>query len=318
MFSLGYMHVRHGALLLPRAIPHGLASCMPLTFRTNCATCVVYRRCFGTSTWWRPQPQDTTQAMQLVRLSAAAPLLSEADVASAAITELQAGDLVEAVGDIEDSNFREWLLVRSPGEEAIDSMSDKPLAYQTGWLHQPELDSAEHQLGDKVVVQVDTSSAHPVLGLLRTMLSWWGREMPPWIKATVSELHAGKIGGLVKNGRFLVQRPCGAMPERMAARPEAIMHPSSHKKQAALAGSVGLVLSVFIGTAAHGYAWLHGDAVQSGRMGYPNLIGWMTLVTCLLTPLVTLPCYNFANTLASTAGVVLFINLVFYCDLFGQ
>jgi hypothetical protein len=256
--------------------------------------------------------------LRLVRLSAAAPLLSETDTASAVIAELQAGNLVEAIGDIEDSNFREWLLVRSPAEEAIDSMSDKPLTYQTGWLHRPELVSAEHQLGDQVVVQVDVSSAHPVLGLLRTILSWRGGVMPQWIKASVSELHAGKIGGLVKNGRFLVQRPNGAMPERMAARHEALLLPRSHKKQAASAGLVGLVLSVFIGTAAHGYAWLHGDNVQTGRMGYPQLIGWMSLAACVLTPLVTYPCYNFANTQASTIGVVLFINLVFYRDLFGQ
>lgn len=253
-----------------------------------------------------------------MRLREPAPLLAEAQDGAETLAELPKGELVEAVGLKEASaELPEWLLVRSPAEEQIEIMSDKPLAYQDGWLSNAPLQPAEYQLGTRVAARVDVNS-HPALDLLRQLPWWRGTTLPDWIVASVAELHKGKIGGVVKNGRYLVQRPAGAMPERVATTAALLITPKERAKRTVLAGFIGLVLSGLFGSAIHAWAWMRGERSDSGRVAWPKLVGWMTLITVILTPAAVLPCFGFANSPASTACVVAWINMLLYSDLFND
>lgn len=272
---------------------------------------------FIAGAWW-PQRQPAVPRPKLVRLTADAQLYAETDVAAEPLAELSQGELVEAIGDIDEGAHREWLLVRFPLEDQVESMSDKPLAYQNGWLFRASLQRAEHQLGDKVAALVDVSSTHPVLGLLRKF-PWWKHSGPPtWMASWVSELYTGKVEGVIQQERFLVQRPAGAMPERIATKTDLLVTPKARARQTATAGLVGLALSTIVGLGAHARAWLRGERPDTGRSAWPQLVGWASICAVLLTPAVALPCYGFANSQASTMCVVAGINLLLYRDLFGE
>mmetsp|Transcript_125908 Transcript_125908/g.350804 ORF Transcript_125908/g.350804 Transcript_125908/m.350804 type:complete len:317 (+) Transcript_125908:71-1021(+) len=268
--------------------------------------------------WWAQRGDPARARPRLARLTAATPLRAEADAAAESLVELQRGELVEAIGDIDDSAFREWLLVRAPLEDKVDSMSDKPLEYCTGWLHWPELEHAEHQLGDKVAARVDVASSHPVLGLLRRLPPWREKGPPAWVSASVAELYPGSVEGVAQCGRFLVQRPSGALPERLATSAQLLVPPRARLRQTALAGLAGLALSALLGAGAHVRAWSRGEDLRVGRMAWPQFVGWASIAAVFLTPAAVLPCYGFANSQASTACVVACINLLFYNDLFGE
>ncbi|CAE8635169.1 unnamed protein product, partial [Polarella glacialis] len=154
------------------------------------------------------------------------------------------------------SELPEWMLVRAPAEEDIEIMGDKPLEYKDGWLHTPSssLKVAELQLGDKVAARIDVPS-HPVLDSLRALPPFkGGRKLPDWIVASVCELHTGKVGGVVKRGRFLVQRPSGAMPERIATEAAMLQVPKERARRTVLAAILGLGLSTLMGGLLHARA----------------------------------------------------------------
>lgn len=261
-------------------------------------------------------------------------LHAEADTAAVEVAELEAGDLVEAAADVDVVRLSPeggWLLVRSPLEDKVDVMSDKPLQYQEGWLALvpsegmpndgavnagPCLERAEVQLGDRVAARVNVES-HPVLDVLKK-LPPWQNGLPGWMVTSVSEIYTGKIGGIVKRGRFVVQRPSGAMPERIATKAALLILPRDRARQTAVAGFIGLGISVALGTAIHAHAWMRGHPVDSGLMAWTPLVGWLTLIVVFITPFAILPCYGFANSQASTACVVAWLNLLLYCDLFSE
>mmetsp|Transcript_9971 Transcript_9971/g.22267 ORF Transcript_9971/g.22267 Transcript_9971/m.22267 type:complete len:307 (-) Transcript_9971:70-990(-) len=255
---------------------------------------------------------------RIVRLMAPAPLREEADAAAAVVAELPSGELVEAVGDA-DSEL-DWLLVRAPMEDEVNAMSDKPLLYQDGWLHGATLEAAEHQLGDKVAARIDPE-AHPVVEALKTVLRWQGKpdaSPPSWFIASVAELYTGKVAGVVRKGRFLVQRPSGAVPERVTMPPELLIVPRDRARKTALAGLLGFAFAASLGTSLHAIAWLRGEPVSLGRMAWPQLVTWLSISALLLTPGTVGPCIGFANSPASTGCVAAWINLLFYSDLFSE
>lgn len=266
---------------------------------------------------WGPPPRDRL----IVELLTRTELRQDADIHSEVIAELPCGLMVEAFGNIDES--REWLLVRSPVEDKVDIMSDMPLEYQDGWLRHASVKRAEHQLGDRVAA-LTAPESHPLFEALRVLPPWRGgpctpgAPLPDWIIAAVSELHTGKIGGVVKEGRYVVQRPSGAMPARLATTHDLLLVPRDRARRTVLAGFIGLAISLAIGLAAHAGAWLRGERHDAGRMAWPQLVGWMSIVAVVLVPLTVMPCYTFANSQGSTMVVVAWINLLLYNDLFGE
>eukprot|EP00929_Paragymnodinium_shiwhaense_P014712 TRINITY_DN122666_c0_g1_i1.p1 TRINITY_DN122666_c0_g1~~TRINITY_DN122666_c0_g1_i1.p1 ORF type:complete len:345 (+),score=60.37 TRINITY_DN122666_c0_g1_i1:58-1092(+) len=257
----------------------------------------------------------------IVELASPAKLLADPEADSEAVLELPAGELLEAFGDVDSD--REWLLVRSPLEDDVELMSDKPLAYQDGWLHDADVKKTSFQLGDTVTARTE-SDIHPAFEAMRLVPPWrpgaagGGAPIPDWIRRSVNELYNGKVAGVTKNGRFLVQRPAGAMPERVVTTADFLYTPKERKRRAIAAGIIGLAVSAVIGVSVHGYSWLRGEKFQTGRMSWPNLVGWLCIVSVVVVPFTIWPCYLCSNSQASTVVVVAWLNLLFYNDLFGE
>lgn len=277
---------------------------------------------------------------QILRLvGTSAQLHTEPDVSSPILVELKQGELIETVaGSLpaatveEDAaeDVPEWLLVRSPSAEEIEIMSDKPLDYVDGWLHvdaetRRALEPAEHQLGDKIGARIDPPT-HPVLDALRRLPPWRApsglvkdaKPLPKWMVASVYEIYTGKIEGSVKGGRFLVQRPSGAIPERVAHGPDLLVTPKQRWRKTLWAGLLGLTLSMLIGSCFHAKAWARGVNPNGGRMAWPQLVGWMTIISVFASPMIVGPCYLFVNSQAATVCTVTGLNMLLYVDLFGE
>jgi len=263
--------------------------------------------------WWFRK--DLPPERQIVRLTSPGRLLADASSEAEVVDNIPAGELLEVVG--EASAHVEWLPVRAPLEDKLEVMSEKPLEYQDGWLFEPNFELAEHKLGDKVTVRVDATS-HPLLDTLK-MLPWWkSSDLPSWIVASVSELYNGKIHGVVKQGRFMIQRPTGSMPERLATSASMLLVSRQRARQTTYAGLLGLVLSAAFALALHARQWAKGELYDFGRKSLGNLVGWLTLVIVFTTPLSIAPCYVFVNSPASTCCVVVGINMLLYNDIFGE
>lgn len=276
----------------------------------------------GLASWFRPKEEGPKR--HLLRLQAPAQLYREAAESAEVLEEVPAGELLIAVGAPEAAEpspqLPEWLLVRVPAEDSIDVMSDKPLQYQDGWVRRPEVELAPLQLGDRVAARMEVHG-HPVLNCLRQLPPWKGPDgeaLPLWIRASVSELHTGKVDGVVKSGRFLVQRAAGAIPERVAGELDMFIRPKDRARQTFKAAALGLGLAAAFGLAGHTRGWLRGESMDSGRVAWPKLIGWLTLATVFLTPATAMPCFVFANSTGSTTCVVAWINLLLYADLFWE
>merc|ERR1712216_752755 len=171
--------------------------------------------------------------------------------------------------------------------------------------------------GDKVAARVE-STTHPVLEFMRFLPMWREAPLPKLMLEAVSEFHTGKIGGVVKKGRFLVQRPSGAIPERIAAEVEFLLVPRQRKRRTALSAFIGMVSALCLGTAMHSWKWLHGRPMDQGRFAWVNLVGYTTIVVVFLTPLMTWPCYSFSISLLSTATSIECLDLLFYFDLLTE
>lgn len=249
---------------------------------------------------------------------------AEPDLASAGPTQLPSGEYIEADTKAVEEASGGWLLVRAPLEDKIQIMSEKPLEYQDGWLHKAPIEDAEFQLGSKVAALVHVPE-HPVLEIIKKLPPWNKDGIPLWMKNSVAELYTGKVFGIVKKrdvddfGRFLVQRPSGSVPERVATTPDLLVGPKVRAKQTCIAGALGLVLAGVIGGGFHAKSWVRGDGEFSrGKFAWPQLVGWFSISALLITPIATWPCYIFANSQASTVCVVCWINLLLYADLFNE
>lgn len=231
------------------------------------------------------------------------------------LAELPAGELVETMLDV--SSGAEWFLVRAPLEDEVQAMSDKPLEYRDGWLLRPALDRAEHQLGDSVAARIDVTT-HPVVNAMKSLPPWRDSGVPDWVHASVAELYTGKVTGVTRHGRFLVQRPSGAVPERVASEPEMLLVPKERARLTFRAGLVGFAIAVLAGTAFHGRRWAKGERFDVGKMAWPQLVGWALIGAVFISPLATVPCIIFTNSQGSTALVVAWINLLLYNDYFGE
>jgi len=283
---------------------------------------------------------------QILRLTGAAKLRAQASADSEMLAELGAGDLVEAIGgNLEPAGG--WLLVRSPLEDRIDVMSDKPLEYQDGWLAvaAPALEAdfgtaspapapaeeaggaaalalekllvpTDVQMGERVAARV-LLETHPVLDALKK-LPLFKDGLPNWMPVSVAELYAGRIAGVAKRGRFILQRPSGAMPERVASVPEKLIRPKARMRQTTIAGILGLGLSLVLGLGLHARKWVRGEPLDAGRFALEPLVGWTTLLVVFLTPVTILPCFIFTNSQASTLVVVVWMNMLLYNDLFSE
>mmetsp|Transcript_50795 Transcript_50795/g.107793 ORF Transcript_50795/g.107793 Transcript_50795/m.107793 type:complete len:357 (-) Transcript_50795:48-1118(-) len=273
--------------------------------------------------WWQEKPEEPKN--QILRLLGSAQLRAEASESAEVLAELSEGDFLEGMPDkLEPAGG--WLLVRAPLEDKIDVMSEKPLEYQDGWIAVmppareeglPELlERAELQLGDKVAARVHVET-HPVLDNLKK-LPFFKDGLPSWMPVSVAEIYTGRIGGVAVRGRYIVQRPPGAMPERIAALPERIVLPKARAKQTTIAGLLGLGLSLAIGVVLHMRKWAQGEEFSVGRFAYEPLSGWCALIMVFLTPITIYPCYLFSNSQASTVVTVLWMNLLLYNDLFSE
>jgi len=287
---------------------------------------------------WR-KPEETPR--QLLRVKALVIVRAEASHDSDELNTLAEGDLVETASGIDitvSTPEGGWLLVRVPLEDRLDVMSDKPLSYQDGWVaigpdssgeqgisdsgavanateSKATLVPAELQLNQKVAAIV-TPETHPVLQALEKYIYKEG--VPQWMKTSVAELYTGRIAGVAIRGRFVLQRPSGAMPERIATAYAKFLLPRRRFKRTAVAGIIGFFLSISIGCGLHGLDWMHGISFEIGRSAAVPLIQWLTLITVFLTPLAIIPCFIFANSEAATCCAVAFMNLLLYNDLFAN
>lgn len=265
---------------------------------------------------WFPWGKSVEPVRHILQLREPANLLSDADQSSDVLSELASGDLVETASDVDTG--REWILVRSPLEDRVAGMSETPLQYLDGWLHNAQLERTDVQLGDKVAARVSPDS-HPCYDVLRQLPAYRGdASLPAWIVGSVSEHHTGKVGGVLRNGHFLVQRPSGAIPERIGGPRTMLLKPKERKRITGKAAIIGFLLSTTLGVSAHIYSWLRGERYDCGPTAYPQVVGWTSLTATILSPLATIPCYLFANSQASTICVVMGLNLLFYQDLFGR
>lgn len=266
---------------------------------------------------WREAPADRW----IVELTAPAELRAEPDLSSEVVATLPQNELAEAFGDVDpagEASPREWLLVRAPLEEHVDMMSDKPLQYRDGWLHRAAFRRAPHQLGDKVAALAECES-HPFYDAMRLVPPWrGGAPIPPWLVDSLSELQTGKVGGVAMRGRFVVQRPSGAIPERAVAVEARIMTRKQRGRYATLAGALGLLFSSALGVASHVGGWLQGERWDAGPLAWPQLVGWFSIVAIIITPATAGAGYVAHNTRASTVAVVAWINMLLYNDIFGQ
>ncbi|CAK9002093.1 unnamed protein product, partial [Durusdinium trenchii] len=174
----------------------------------------------ASSTWsewatWAGWRQEEGPPQRILRLTGPVKLYKEA-ASEEVLQDLTSGELLIGVGEealqVGSDVANGWLFVRRPTEESVEIMSDKPLEYQDGWIHLPDapVEMAEHQLGDRLAGRVDVPD-HPVTNVLKALPFCRGQELPDWIPGSVCELHTGKVGGVLKGGRFLLQRPSGAV-----------------------------------------------------------------------------------------------------------
>lgn len=191
--------------------------------------------------WW-PWRQEEGPPQRLLRLTAPVKLYKEADASAELLEELPSGELLVAVGEdvlkVGTPEVPNWLSVRSPTEETVEIMGEKPLEYQDGWILADAVELAAHQLGDRLAGRVDVPD-HPVINLLKSLPPFKGSPLPDWIPGSVCELHTGKVGGVLKGGRFLLQRPAGAVPERLALESEMLLTHKERRRSTAIAATLG-------------------------------------------------------------------------------
>lgn len=252
----------------------------------------------------------------LLRLAAPAQLLADAEETAEVTAELPEGELLEAFRDVDHS--AEWILVRRSLEDRVDSMSEKPLEYEDGWLRGASVEKAPHQLGDKVAARIEHDE-HPAFQLVRLVPPFRnGRPIPKWFETAVLDLNAGKIGGVAQRGRFVVQRPSGAIPERVAVTQDLVVVPRQKAKDAVLWGIIGFVAACFLATGLHCVAWMRGASTDYGRRAWVTLVGWATFVSVFLVPLSIIPCIMFSVSQASVGLMVIWLSMLLYSDLFSD
>lgn len=242
--------------------------------------------------------QNTLPTRWLAQLSMPAQLRADPDSEAELLLELPEGELLQTFRKIEECpSEEEWLLVRAPLEETVEVMSDRALSYQVGWIHCPTtaLKTARFQLEDKLAARVDVPN-HPVVEVLKHFPPWRDGKLPDWVPAMCCELHTGKVGGVVKRGRFLVQRPSGAVPERLTLESAMLQSPKERARTTVLAALLGLGLSATLGFALHAWAWAHDKVPKIGVKTWPKLVGWLTIVVFVLSPAAIGPCYISANS----------------------
>jgi len=249
---------------------------------------------------------------RLLRLDKPAQLFTDTDEHEV-LAEVPDGEFVEAFGDTES----EWLLVRrSLEDDNIDVMSDSPLRYQDGWLHHADLSVTEHQIGDRVTARTQFPE-HPLLDLAKALPHWKGNA-PGWLYASVAEMHTGKIGGILQGGRYLVQRPSGAIPERIAQEPELLITPRERAKRTTIAGLLGFLVATTVGTCAHARCWARGESSEHGRSAAILLLGWLTVSVVFVTPGTLFPAFLLAVSPLTSFNSALLLNLLLYVDLMGE
>jgi len=222
---------------------------------------------------------------------------------------------VETFADFTDTP-PEWVLVRRPLESDIEVMSEKPLLYEAGWLKDAKIQHADFQLGEKVSVKVETLS-HIVLDMARKV-PFWKTALPWWLTESLAEVHSGKVAGVVQQGRFMVQRPSGAIPERMAVEAKVIMRRRQLAKRTLAGAVVGAVVATALGFLGHSFAWFRGAPLDTGLKGWPRLVGWMTITTVFITPGSYIACYIFTTSQMGAAALVVWLDMLLYKDLFGE
>lgn len=264
--------------------------------------------------------QELPPTRWLARLDMPAQLRADADSEAELLFELPQGELLQTFRKIEECDAEdEWLLVRAPLEETVEVMSDRPLSYQIGWIHCPTtaLKTTRFQLGDKLAARVDVPN-HPVVELLKYFPPWRGDKLPDWVPAMCCELHTGKIGGVVKRGRFMVQRPSGAVPERLTLEAAMLQSPKERARTTVLAALLGLGFSAALGFAIHAWGWAQDKVPKIGVKTWPKLVGWLTIIVLVLSPAAIWPCYAVANSPGATFCAVAGLNMLFYTDLFTE
>merc|ERR1712217_926514 len=102
-------------------------------------------------------------------------------------------------------------------------------------------------------------------------------------------------------GRFLLQRPSGAIPERLALTTEFLVPPRDRKRYTGIAALIGLGISVIIGVGAHARYWIRGERFSAGTYNYTNFSAWLIFTALIITPLTAWPCYIFTNSTGATA-----------------
>lgn len=249
-------------------------------------------------------------------------MYKEANLTAELLKELPSGELLVAAGEpalkvAGGDGGEPWLWVQSPTEETVEIMSEKPLEYEEGWIHVPDagLEVATHQLGDRLTGRVDVPD-HPVTNLVKQLPFFQG-PLPDWIPHSVCELHDGKVGGVLKGGRFLLQRPSGAVPERLVLEGNLLLTRKERRKHTAWAATLGVAFAGLVGLGFHTREYLRGTTEVS-RKTWPQLGVWLLYAPVLITPATALPCYGLSNSPGSTFCVVAAINLLFYSDLFSE
>ncbi|CAK9002089.1 unnamed protein product, partial [Durusdinium trenchii] len=232
----------------------------------------------ASSTWsewatWAGWRQEEGPPQRILRLTGPVKLYKEA-ASEEVLQDLTSGELLIGVGEealqVGSDVANGWLFVRRPTEDMVRAV-----------------EMAEHQLGDRLAGRVDVPD-HPVTNVLKALPFCRGQELPDWIPGSVCELHTGKVGGVLKGGRFLLQRPSGAVPERLMLESSMLLTRKDRRRNTAIAAALGLVFATVVGASIHLREWLRGQT-QLGRKTWPQLLVWLLYAPVLVTPATALP-----------------------------
>lgn len=223
-------------------------------------------------------------------------------------------DLIVSFPDAEDSP---WVFVQVPKDTAVKAMSDEPLTYEDGWLRQNALGEIPWKMGERAAVTAPDPPEHPALSVFR-IYPQWRDGIPRWLSHTCAEHFPGKVYGCIVGGEIVVQRPGGAIPERLSAVYADLLRPKDRAKIVAKSTALGLLgAALAMGIA---YSYISYDRVRKGgrKMTWHGYVQWLGFGGLILTPIAYIPCFIFCMTPFGTCSFIFWANAMLFYDLFHE
>lgn len=243
------------------------------------------------------------------------------DDSGASSESIKGGELVLARSDLivrlPDAQDSPWIFVHVPKDTEIKSMSDVPLTYEDGWLKRNLLVETPWKTGERAAVTAPDPPEHPFFYMLR-VLPQWRDGVPKWLHNTCAEHFPGKVYGTMVGGEIVVQRPSGAIPERLAAPYLELLRPRDRAKIVAKSTGLGLLSASLVVGVAYGY--MSYDRERRGQRGltWHGYVQWLGFSTLFLTPFAYFPCFIFCMTPFGTTSFIFWANAMLFYDLFHE